>query len=239
MGLEPSEGLVVAAALEEVGQFAIERPGQTLLDLGDPFGSRLELLELPGGIGGAQGVVADDRQALAEGGGQFGERSRIHRTTCTIASVLHLPDGCGVVEIIERHILIVDDDTGVLRLLRESLASLVDGCHIDATPSPEYAFELALKRHYDLFVFDLVMPGMDGAMLYRLIRTVYESADPPIPPLPPMILLTGHGDHPRAQEVLTEPGVRGLLTKPFTLDRVLTKVARTLLSLPLRPELKP
>lgn len=150
------------------------------------------------------------------------------------ASTLHLRDGWGVVDPIERHILIVDDDTGVLRLLRESLASLVDGCHIDATPSPEYAFELALKRHYDLFVFDLVMPGMDGALLYRLIRTVYESADPPIPPLPPLILLTGHGDHPRAQEVLAEPGVRGLLAKPFTLDRVLTKVARTLLSLPPR-----
>lgn len=139
-----------------------------------------------------------------------------------------------VVDLIERHILIVDDDTGVLRLLRESLASLVDGCHIDATPSPEYAFELALKRHYDLFVFDLVMPGMDGGMLYRLIRTVYESADPPIPPLPPMILLTGHGDHPRAQEALREPGVRGMLAKPFTLERVLAKVAKTLLSLPPR-----
>ncbi len=130
---------------------------------------------------------------------------------------------------IERNILIADDDVGVLGLLREALASLVEGCHVDATPSPEYAFELALKRRYDLFIFDLVMPQMDGALLYRMIRTVYENSDPPIPPLPPMLLLTGHGDHPRAQEVLREPGVRGMLAKPFTLDRVLVKVSRCLL----------
>jgi len=130
---------------------------------------------------------------------------------------------------IERHILVVDDDVSVLALLREALVSLVEGCHVDATPSSEYAFELALKRRYDLFIFDLVMPTMDGALLYRMIRTVYDNADPPIPVLPPLILLTGHGDHPLAQEALREPGVRGLLGKPFTLERVLVKVSQCLL----------
>ena len=119
------------------------------------------------------------------------------------------------------HLLIADDDVGVLRFLRDTLASLAPGCHVDATPSPEHAFELALKRHYDLFIFDLAMPALDGALLYRLIRTVFETADAPIPPVPPLLLLTAQGGTPLAQQLLTEPGVRGLLAKPFTIDRLL------------------
>ncbi len=129
---------------------------------------------------------------------------------------------------LERRVLIVDDEVGVLRLLRETLASLLPDCHVEATPNPEYAFELALKTRFDLFIFDLAMPHLDGALLYRLIRVVYESADPPIPPLPPMLLLTGVGDHPRAQEILREPGVRGQLAKPFTIERAVQKVSQCL-----------
>ena len=126
------------------------------------------------------------------------------------------------------HLLIADDDVGVLRFLRDTLASLAPDCHVDATPSPEHAFELALKRHYDLFIFDLAMPGMDGALLYRLIRIVFDTSDPPIPPVPPLLLLTGQGGAPAAQQLLTEPGVRGLLAKPFTIERLLRQLERCL-----------
>ena len=126
------------------------------------------------------------------------------------------------------HLLIADDDVGVLRFLRDTLASLAPGCHVDATPSPEHAFELALKRHYDLFIFDLVMPGMDGALLYRLVRIVFDTSDPPIPPVPPLLLLTGQGGAPAAQQLLIEPGVRGLLAKPFTIERLWSQLEHCL-----------
>ena len=32
--------------------------------------------------------------------------------------------------------------------------------------SPEYGFELALKKTYDLLIFDFSMPMIDGAMLF-------------------------------------------------------------------------
>ena len=121
-------------------------------------------------------------------------------------------------------ILVVDDDVEILRFLRETLSALA-ACTVDTTPSSEYAFELALKKSYDLFLFDFSMPAVDGAVLYQFIRKVYlHDGRSPARRLPPLILMSGHGDQPRARELLHEPGVGGLLSKPFSIDRLLSKV---------------
>lgn len=123
-----------------------------------------------------------------------------------------------------RSILVVDDEVDILRFLRETLGAFTT-CAVDTSPSSEYAFELALKKPYDLFLFDFSMPVIDGALLHQLIRKTYQLG-PWSPPraLPPLILLSGHGEKPRAQKLLHEPGVRGLLAKPFSIDRLLAKV---------------
>ena len=121
-------------------------------------------------------------------------------------------------------ILVVDDDVDVLRFLRDTLLAFAD-CQVDTSPSPEYAFELSIRKAYDLFLFDFSMPVMDGAVLYTMIRTVHEFV-PLTPPraLPPLILMSGHGEQKRARELLAEPGVRGLLPKPFSIERLLAKL---------------
>ena len=124
-------------------------------------------------------------------------------------------------------ILVVDDDVGVLRLVRETLTTFLR-CHVDTTPSAEYAFEMALRKRYGLFLFDFAMPVVDGALLYRLLTKVYEvTLNPPRRP-PPLLLMSGHGEQTRAQALLREPGVRGLLPKPFTIERLLDRVEAAL-----------
>ena len=127
-----------------------------------------------------------------------------------------------------RSILVVDDDVDVLRFLRETLLAFAV-CQVDTTPSPEYAFELALRKVYDLFLFDFSMPSIDGAVLYQLIRKVHDFGllSPPRP-LPPLLLMSGHGEQKRARELLAEPGVRGLLPKPFSIERLLAKLEAAL-----------
>ncbi len=125
-------------------------------------------------------------------------------------------------------ILVVDDDVVILRLVRESLTALLQ-CEVDTTPNPEYAFELMLKKNYDLVIFDFSMPGIDGAILYSLITKVYEI----IPPVgrgrtPPLILMSGNASHKRVQELLREPGVHGLLAKPFSIEKLVAKVSELL-----------
>ena len=121
-----------------------------------------------------------------------------------------------------KRILIVDDDVGLMRITREALTSFLR-CEVDTSPKPEYGFELALKRRYDLLIFDFSMPMIDGAMLFLLIGKAYENSHPPRQ-VPPLILVSGRADELRAQDLLKEPGVHGLMTKPFAINRLLQKV---------------
>jgi CheY-like chemotaxis protein len=121
-----------------------------------------------------------------------------------------------------KKILIVDDDVALMRVMREALTSMLR-CDVDTSAKPEYGFELALKKTYDLLMFDFQMPMIDGAMLFLLIGKVYNNAVPPRI-VPPLLLVTGKGDEKRAQELLQEAGVRGLVPKPFSIDRLIEKV---------------
>ena len=125
-----------------------------------------------------------------------------------------------------KKILIVDDDVALMRVMREALTSMLR-CEVDTSPNPEYGFELALKKTYDLLMFDFQMPMIDGAMLFLLIGKVYNSSVPPRI-VPPLLLVTGKGDEKRAQELLQEAGVRGLVPKPFSIDRLIEKVKECL-----------
>jgi DNA-binding response OmpR family regulator len=124
-----------------------------------------------------------------------------------------------------KRILMVDDDVALLRIVREALTTVLR-CEVDTSPKPEYGFELALKKTYDLFIFDFQMPMIDGAMHFFLIGKVYDNAAPPRP-LPPLILISGKADEAGAQELLKEPGVRGLVAKPFKMNRLLDKIRET------------
>ena len=121
-----------------------------------------------------------------------------------------------------KRILIVDDDVALLRIMREALTACLR-CDVDASPNPEYGFELALRKSYDLFIFDFSMPMIDGAMLFFLVGKVYNTARPPRT-VPPLLLVSGKADEERAQELLKEPGVAGLIAKPFAINRLLEKI---------------
>jgi DNA-binding response OmpR family regulator len=121
-----------------------------------------------------------------------------------------------------KRILIVDDDVALMRVMREALTSMLR-CEVDTSPKPEYGFELALKKTYDLLMFDFQMPMIDGAMLFLLIGKVYNHSAPPRV-VPPLLLVTGRGEEKRAQELLQEAGVRGLVPKPFAINRLIEKV---------------
>ena len=125
-----------------------------------------------------------------------------------------------------KKILIVDDDVGLMRVMREALTSFLH-CEVDTSPSPEYGFELALTKAYDLLIFDFSMPMIDGAMLFFLLGKVYNNAVPPRI-VPPLLLVTARGEEQRARELLLEAGVRGLVPKPFAINRLVEKVKECL-----------
>ena len=121
-----------------------------------------------------------------------------------------------------RRVLIVDDDNAVLRIMREALQNFLHW-EVDTSPKPEYGFELALKKEYDLMIFDFSMPMIDGTLLFLLLSKAYDNMSPPRR-MPPLLLVSGQGSDQRARQLLEEAPVRGFLPKPFTINQLLEKV---------------
>jgi CheY-like chemotaxis protein len=117
---------------------------------------------------------------------------------------------------------VVDDDVSVLGLVREAF-SQCEGVELHATPSPIYAFELALKLEVNLFIFDYFMPGLTAGLLHTLIMKTYENWRPLARHMPPLLLMSGRGDPIELRELLAEPGVIGILPKPFTPQRLIER----------------
>ncbi len=116
-------------------------------------------------------------------------------------------------------ILAVDDDVSVLSLIRAAFAN-DQQVEVYTTPSPIYAFELALKLEVRLFIFDFFMPRLTAAVLHTLLVKTYENWRPIARTIPPSLILSGRGDTPELRELLTEPGIAGLIPKPFTPEKL-------------------
>jgi DNA-binding response OmpR family regulator len=68
------------------------------------------------------------------------------------------------------HVLIVDDDVGLLKILRWELESSGHSYIVESASSGEEALQLVEKHQPDVVVLDLAMPGMHGYEVCRRIR---------------------------------------------------------------------
>jgi DNA-binding NtrC family response regulator len=109
----------------------------------------------------------------------------------------------------QRRVLVVEDDAGE----REGLAKLVGGMgyDVEATASGEGALELIEKRHADVVVTDLVLPGMDGL---ELLAQLKGAAQPPA-----VLVVTGHATVESAVEAMRR-GAYDFVTKPLDAVRL-------------------
>jgi len=114
-------------------------------------------------------------------------------------------------------LLLVDDDTSLLRLLTLRLEA--NGYEVATATSGEGALEAMAEARPELVITDLRMEGMDGMALFHLLRERHPGL--------PVLILTAHGSIPEAVEA-TREGVFGFLGKPFDADELLTEIQRAL-----------
>ena len=115
------------------------------------------------------------------------------------------------------HILVVDDDPDLLRLLSMRLSGA--GYRVTACASAEEALVKIAMERPQLVLSDVQLPGKDGLALFDAIRVQHPSL--------PVILLTAHGTIPDAVEA-TSRGVFTYLTKPFDGKALLDIIANAL-----------
>nr|WP_267955378.1 two-component system response regulator GlrR [Halomonas ethanolica] len=119
------------------------------------------------------------------------------------------------------HVLLVDDDISLLRLLGMRLESR--GYRVTTAESgPEALRKLEAERP-DIVLSDLRMDEMDGMALFQAIQRE-------VPGLP-VIILTAHGSIPDAVNA-TQQGVFSFLTKPVDRDQLFSAIEEALAHTP-------
>ena len=112
----------------------------------------------------------------------------------------------------KQRILVVDDDTAILRLLSTNLKAR--GYEVLTATDGEEALEAVQKDYIDLIILDIMMPKVDGIQVCRHIR---EWSDIPI------IILSARGDEHDKVKCL-ELGADDYLTKPFGIAELMARI---------------
>lgn len=118
-----------------------------------------------------------------------------------------------------RTVLVVDDDAGVRRLVREMLTR--EGYDVLTAAYPTEALRLC-QRHagaIDLLLTDAVMPQMQGRELARRLTALR--------PAMRVLYMSGYPSHAPAAAASAAPGMV-FLGKPFTAEALLGKVREAL-----------
>jgi DNA-binding NtrC family response regulator len=109
----------------------------------------------------------------------------------------------------EAQILVVDDEVGMVTLLRNYLTR--EGYAVTTAPSAEVALQVLEEHDIDVVLTDLRMPGMGGM---ELVREIHASR-----PDTQVILMTAFGSIDMAVEAM-KAGAYHFVTKPVKLPEV-------------------
>jgi two-component system KDP operon response regulator KdpE len=119
------------------------------------------------------------------------------------------------------HILVVDDEPQITRVLRTSLNA--QGYEIRVANDGETALEIVKDFAPDLVITDLAMPNMNGIELCRRLRKMSQV---------PILILSVRGEERSKIEAL-DSGADDYVTKPFSTGELLARIRAALRRSPL------
>ena len=119
-------------------------------------------------------------------------------------------------DFMEFSILIVDDDTNLLSVLK---TLFVESHAVTTCSDGSEAVEICKKRHFDVVLSDIIMPGASGLDVLKQVR----KSDPNTI----VILITGFASLETAIDAIRE-GAYDYITKPFKLEQLKNVVKNAL-----------
>ena len=112
----------------------------------------------------------------------------------------------------KERILIIEDDEGIVRVLRRALS--YEGYTVDTALDGENGLYIARDHHPDLVILDLMLPGMDGIEVCQRLRSGGS--------VPILMLTAKDAIQDRVQGL--DAGADDYMTKPFELDELLARI---------------
>lgn len=119
----------------------------------------------------------------------------------------------------KRKILVVDDEEDLRDLISYNLAK--EGFDVTTATDGAEALSAIRKTHFDLVVLDLMLPGLQGMELCRIIRNNPKTENLPI------IMLTAKGEE--VDRILgLETGADDYISKPFSPRELIARIRAVL-----------
>lgn len=113
----------------------------------------------------------------------------------------------------------IDDEADIVDLVSYNLRK--EGFFVDSAPDGESALTRLKKNKYDLLILDLMLPGVQGLEICRILRNDPKTSRVPI------IMLTAKGEE--VDRVLgLEMGADDYMTKPFSPRELVARVKAVL-----------
>jgi len=114
-----------------------------------------------------------------------------------------------------KKVLIVDDEKDIVELIAYNLKK--EGFAPDSAPDGETALAKIKKNNYDLIILDLMLPGLQGIELCRILRNEPATSSLPV------IMLTAKGEE--VDKILgLEMGADDYITKPFSPRELVARI---------------
>ena len=118
-----------------------------------------------------------------------------------------------------RKILVVDDEPDIVELVSYNLKK--EGFDVASAADGEEALSMIRRGNFDFLILDLMLPGIQGMELCRILRNDPKTAHIPI------IMLTAKGEE--VDRILgLETGADDYMTKPFSPRELIARVKAVL-----------
>ena len=122
-------------------------------------------------------------------------------------------------EVDKSNILVVEDEQDIRNLLVFNLEK--NDFNVQAADNGEKALSLIRSNNFDLILLDLMIPGISGFDLTRILKNDDETSEVPI------IMLTAKGEEHDIVNGL-EIGAEDYFTKPFSLKVLMARINKVI-----------
>ena len=117
-------------------------------------------------------------------------------------------------------LLVVEDEQDIRELLIFNLQK--EGFKVESADNGDSALSLIRKNNFDLVLLDLMLPGIGGFDLTRILKNDKKTSEIPI------LMLTAKGEESDIVKGL-ELGAEDYMTKPFSIKVLLARINKILI----------